>query len=1516
MATTFTGLRVQDTYNAILKIGDNTNLTGTAKLLSDGLGNASAVYLSTTRLGIGVTPTYQFQTSANAKIGGNLIIAGDLTVNGTTTIIDSTIIAIGDNMIEMAKGNTANTKDIGWYGKIVSTGTKYVGMAYDASTGIATPKFNLGFGTVEPGNTFATTVTGTLVANLEGNVTGNVTGGTISGTTGTFSSEITANDDININSGKLVVNDTQAEVRIKSSSDTGESFINFADTSDNNVGQIHYGHADNKMVFRTNDTQKLLINDTGEFIIGTGTNNAGFIDFDGTNLQFNTQRNPNDGNFVDSNKSHAHIGLQGADGGSQIIFGTASANNTLATTNLTITPTNSTFTNNIIGTTATFTGLVTGIAPTSDLNFATKKYVDDSIPVVPGTPSLSSVLAVGNTSGSNNIIMSSTAKIGINIGTPESKLDVREDANNVYTAYFYNSDTGANANGINVQTASTNANAYAFRVNSGSNSNALTVMGNANIGIGTSTPSFQLSIENHATTSSIATMELDGKRTNGTDGAVGELIFSNNGDTFATVAAFRDGADNAGSFQFQTQNSAGFSTKMAISTEGCIGIGTTTPTARLDVLTNSATGDNDIDRTVRFRADNGEQRFLFNVGRSGNGSLLSMYDASEVEKIRLSTGGSSYFNGGSLGIGTTSPDRSLDVEGDGMAIFGTGGYTELMIRGQDEGVVRNVGAFHLSIRSDVGGDNDDLKFLRFINGSYTGIAMQIQNTTGTIIGNGIYTANNSIKIFEAQRNGGAVASDWSYDDATTDMSLGTSTAHSFSLKTGNTRRMVITSAGRVAIKDKPNSGLAYDVLISVGTGADGDVGYQTVDQLAANIGASTSSNWVKTGNDIYNSNTGNVIIGNTNVDNPNSLDKVLEIEHGGSVGLILNDSRDTPIGLENRGAVFHLTHNTNSRLIVDGASGNVQINPGSLTMSSGAINAKNILFSTAVIPAANTPSINLRDSNNEFYFQSGSAHIFNFIRYDNRNTMMNIDSTGINVTGGGIFTNAVGIGTTSPNAKLEVASGQAKTVTSGVEFARFGTSNEASNYATLNCEMKGGASAADRKWIFQTIEAGVANAGNIVFQPDGGKIGIGTDSPDSKLDVVGEISASDDINTTGKLFVNKTGAELRLKSTSDSGESYINFADPSDNNVGQIFYGHSDNRMIFRVNDDTRMYFNNAGNIGIGTTTPDSPADVGTFLAIQGRNGIGGGTAGIAFKDYDNEAWEMWTSGGGLFVRYNNTIEGWALLSNGKMGVGTTNATERLTLQCDAQNDAFSGKNGNDYLWFLRNEAGAGARQSGRFQLMDTDVTTVNIESASNRNTYFNAGFIGIGHTNPSAKLDVRESANNKYTAYFYNSDTGGQANGVNVQCASTNNDVYVLRANAGGDSNALVVSGAGNVGVGKYQPGYKLDVTGTIRATSDVIAFSDKRVKENIITIDNALNKVSKLRGVTYTRKDIDDKTTKVGVIAQEVLEVLPEVVEKDDKGLYSVAYGNMAGVFIEAIKELKAEVDSLKQEIKELKK
>jgi hypothetical protein len=88
----------------------------------------------------------------------------------------------------------------------------------------------------------------------------------------------------------------------------------------------------------------------------------------------------------------------------------------------------------------------------------------------------------------------------------------------------------------------------------------------------------------------------------------------------------------------------------------------------------------------------------------------------------------------------------------------------------------------------------------------------------------------------------------------------------------------------------------------------------------------------------------------------------------------------------------------------------------------------------------------------------------------------------------------------------------------------------------------------------------------------------------------------------------------------------------------------------------------------------------------------------------------------------------------------------------------------------------------------------------------------------------------------------------------------------------------------------------------------SDLRLKENILSIPDALTKVCSLRGITYDRKDGGGRST--GVIAQEVQAVLPEAVAMadDDQGTLSVAYGNLVGLLIESIKELKAEVDQLK--------
>jgi hypothetical protein len=97
-----------------------------------------------------------------------------------------------------------------------------------------------------------------------------------------------------------------------------------------------------------------------------------------------------------------------------------------------------------------------------------------------------------------------------------------------------------------------------------------------------------------------------------------------------------------------------------------------------------------------------------------------------------------------------------------------------------------------------------------------------------------------------------------------------------------------------------------------------------------------------------------------------------------------------------------------------------------------------------------------------------------------------------------------------------------------------------------------------------------------------------------------------------------------------------------------------------------------------------------------------------------------------------------------------------------------------------------------------------------------------------------------------------------------------------------------------------------------DITAFSDARVKENVEVVDNAVDKVKAIRGVTFTRNDVEDKNKRhAGVIAQEVLAVLPEAVSEDERGYYSVAYGNMAALFIEAIKEQQLQIEDLKNKL-----
>ena len=124
----------------------------------------------------------------------------------------------------------------------------------------------------------------------------------------------------------------------------------------------------------------------------------------------------------------------------------------------------------------------------------------------------------------------------------------------------------------------------------------------------------------------------------------------------------------------------------------------------------------------------------------------------------------------------------------------------------------------------------------------------------------------------------------------------------------------------------------------------------------------------------------------------------------------------------------------------------------------------------------------------------------------------------------------------------------------------------------------------------------------------------------------------------------------------------------------------------------------------------------------------------------------------------------------------------------------------------------------------------------------------------------------------------------------------------------------------GSYGLGVAASTTlGRFEASNDIVAFStsDKRLKENVTPIEDALNKVSQIQGVKFDWKPLSDEEKRsihgneghdVGVIAQEVEKILPEVVQERDNGYKAVKYEKIIPLLVEAIKELQAEVQELK--------
>ena len=553
-----------------------------------------------------------------------------------------------------------------------------------------------------------------------------------------------------------------------------------------------------------------------------------------------------------------------------------------------------------------------------------------------------------------------------------------------------------------------------------------------------------------------------------------------------------------------------------------------------------------------------------------------------------------------------------------------------------------------------------------------------------------------------------------------------------------------------------------------------------------------------------------------------------------------------------------------------------------------------------------------------------------YLRFDTRSSGTTAERMRIDQSGN------VGIGTTSPAQKLHVAG---NVMISNNQFfigedADGDDINLLGIHSNNNCYVGPSSNA----WAGGAMLYGAASGTNahVWYEgdaermriADNGFLGIGTASPESKLHIEG-LAPTIILHDTDTSISNGQSYGAIQWHTADGSMPGTDDIGAEIKAIDTAGYGDRAAILFSTAEDATalteRMRIASGGNVGIGTTSPSTKLQVVGHTSISGvGNALRFDTTGstesniiATINDYETLIATNRGSAGfgvignsdirfGFGTSYNAAQTDLYIKSDGSVGIGTTSPSYKLDVHgvgriYSASGDAdlrIEGGASNTTSFMIRNGAG-----NNRVDFLTAGANAMTINSSQR---------VGIGTTSPASKLHIDQSLDNVLIVSDNPHATTNATSGISFG-GHSNGNVYVdTKTHTGGTIDFRCGEGTEQ---GYTRTWLQVDTTnGQSKFVNDVVAYasSDKRLKENIKNIDNPLEKISMINGITFdwinNEKAHSNLGSDIGVIAQEIEEVLPEVVTTRDNGYKAVKYEKIVPLLIEAIKEQQEQIEELK--------